>query len=65
MLVRDASMARRSAYSPGFGSCDIAKPNMPVLLQGEFRFHWGRAAAVALCLTFWAGVMTLIYAALA
>jgi len=57
-------MARRSAYSTGFGSCDISKPEMPVLLQGEFRFNWGRATAVALCLMFWAGVATLTYAAL-
>ena len=57
-------MARRSAYSTVFGSCDIAKPDMPVSPQGGLRFDWARVTALALCLMFWAGVAALTCAAL-
>ncbi|UAL09242.1 hypothetical protein [Caulobacter segnis] len=52
-------MARRSAYSTGFGSYEISKPAMPVSPHGEARFDWGRATAVVLCLAFWAGMAVL------
>lgn len=63
-------MARKTAYSMGeaqsafFGSCDITKPEPPVLRHGGPCFDWGRAALVALCIVFWAGLATLAYAAL-
>lgn len=63
-------MARKSSYAAGevqpafFRSCDITKPEPPVLRHGGPCFDWGRATLVALCLVFWAGLATLAYAAL-
>jgi hypothetical protein len=57
-------MARRSAYSTVFASCDIARPDMPVSPRSGLRFDWGRVTAVALCLMFWAGVAAITSAAL-
>lgn len=49
-------MARKSAYSTGFGSYDIAQPETLAEARGGLRFAWGRAGAFSLCLAFWAGV---------
>ncbi|WP_304273321.1 hypothetical protein [Caulobacter segnis] len=51
-------MARKSAYSTGFGSYDIAQPEASALAHGGLRFAWGRVGAFGLCLAFWAGVAT-------
>jgi hypothetical protein len=63
-------MARKSSYSAGetqsvfFNSCDITKPEPPVLRHGGPCFDWGRATLVALCVVFVGGLATLAYAAL-
>lgn len=63
-------MARKSSYAAGeaqpvfFRSCDITKPEPPVLRHGGPCFDWGRAALVALCVVFCAGLATFAYAAL-
>jgi hypothetical protein len=63
-------MARKS-YTAGevqsafFGTCDISKPEPPVLRHGGPCFDWGRATLVVLSLVFFTGLATLAYAALA
>ena len=64
-------MARKSSYATGetqsvfFRSCDITKPEPPVLRHGGPCFDGGRATLVALSFVFCAGLATLAYAALA
>ncbi|MDI1364646.1 MAG: hypothetical protein PSX79_07240 [bacterium] len=62
-------MARKS-YAAGetqsafFGTCDITKPEPPVLRHGGPCLDWGRLTLVGLFLVLGVGMATLAYAGL-